>query len=221
MSTTPLVSLKGVTKTFQTTDGLITVLDKVNLDVYPGEKISLVGVSGSGKSTLLALINGLLQPDTGTIFFDGVPLKSMNDDERSKLRTSSIGIALQSENLIPFLSSLENVELARSFGRKNKSSETALKLLERLGVAHVADYLPRQISGGEAQRVSLAVALANKPKLLIADEMAAQLDSTTAKLVMKDIFESSMAVIFVTHNKHLASLAKRRYCIRDKKVVLL
>lgn len=221
MSTTPLVSLKGVTKTFQTTDGLITVLDGIDLDVYPGEKISLVGVSGSGKSTLLALINGLLQPDTGTIAFDGKPLKSMNDDERSKLRTSSIGIALQSENLIPFLTSLENVELARSFGGNNKEPETALKLLDRLGVAHVANYLPRQISGGEAQRVSLAVALANRPKLLIADEMAAQLDSKTAKLVMKDVFESSMAVIFVTHNKHLASLAERRYCIEDKKVVRL
>ncbi len=219
MNNTPLVELKGVSKTFHSVDGANTVLEKVDFDVYPGEKISLIGASGSGKSTLLALINGLLQPDTGTVSFNGVRLNSLNDNERSELRAKSVGIALQAENLIPFLTAVENVELAHSFGGRSKDSAAALTLLERMGVSHVANYLPRQISGGEAQRVSLAVALANEPKLLIADEMAAQLDANTANSVMQDIFDSSMAVVFVTHNKRLAKLAERQFCIQDKKII--
>lgn len=219
MKTTPLIALKNVSKAFHSVNGAHQVFQDVDFEVYPGEKISLIGASGSGKSTLLALINGLLQPDTGIVTFNGVPLNSLNDDERSELRAMSVGIALQAENLIPFLTALENVELARSFGGRGKDSGAALALLERLGVSHVASYLPKQISGGEAQRVSLAVALANKPKLLIADEMAAQLDAKTANSVMQDIFESAMAVVFVTHNKSLAKLAQRQYCIQDNKVV--
>ncbi len=219
MNKTPLVALASVSKSFHSLNGAHLVLSDVDFEVYPGDKISLVGASGSGKSTVLSLINGLLQPDTGTITFNGTPLNSLNDDERSKLRATSVGIALQAENLIPFLTALENVELAHSFGGKGKDSVAALALLERLGVAHVASYLPRQISGGEAQRVSLAVALANEPKLLIADEMAAQLDATTADSVMEEIFASSMAVVFVTHNKRLAGLAQRQFYMKDKKVV--
>ena len=218
---TPLVALKGVSKTFHSLNGAHLVLDNVDFEVYAGDKISLVGASGSGKSTLLSLINGLLQPDTGTVTFNGVLLSSLNDDERSEIRATSVGIALQAENLIPFLTALENVELAHSFGGRAKDSAVALALLERLGVAHVANYLPRQISGGEAQRVSLAVALSNKPKLLIADEMAAQLDANTANSVMQEIFKSSMAVVFVTHNKRLAGLAQRQFCIKDKKVIAI
>lgn len=221
MKTIPIIELKGVSKTFHSEAGDNTVLEDIDFKIYPGEKISLIGASGSGKSTLLALINGLLQPDTGTIAFEGVLLNSLNDDERSKLRANSVGIALQAENLIPFLTALENVELAHSFGGRSKDTTSALTLLERLGVGHVANYLPRQISGGEAQRVSLAVALANEPKLLIADEMAAQLDASTADSVIRDIFGSLMAVVFVTHNKHLAKLAQRQFCIKDKKVVAL
>ncbi len=219
MNKIPLVELKGVSKTFYSANGSLTVLQDVDFEVYPGDKISLVGASGSGKSTLLALINGLLRPDTGTVTFNGSPLSSLNDDERSEIRAKSVGIALQAENLIPFLTALENVELAHSFGGQRHDSAAAGALLERLGVGHVANYLPRQISGGEAQRVSLAVALANKPKLLIADEMAAQLDAKTANSVMNDIFESTMAVVFVTHNKRLAKLAERQYCIQDKKII--
>ena len=219
MSKTPLVALTGVSKSFHSLNGVNLVLSDVDFEVFPGDKISLVGASGSGKSTLLSMINGLLQPDSGTVTFNGVELRSMSDDERSKLRATSVGIALQAENLIPFLTALENVELAYSFGGSGKNSAAALALLQRLGVAHVANYLPRQISGGEAQRVSLAVALSNAPKLLIADEMAAQLDAHTANSVMQEIFASSMAVVFVTHNKRLAGLAKRQFLIKDKKVV--
>ena len=219
MNKTPLVALKGVSKTFYSLNGAHMVLSDVDFKVYPGDKISLVGASGSGKSTLLSLINGLLQPDTGTVTFNGVELNTLSDDERSKIRATSVGIALQAENLIPFLTALENVELAHSFGGQGKDSVAALALLERLGVAHVANYLPRQISGGEAQRVSLAIALSNEPKILIADEMAAQLDANTANSVMQEIFASTMAVVFVTHNKRLAGLAKRQFCMKDKKVV--
>lgn len=217
----PLVKLSGVSKSFHSHNGTNKVLEEVELEIYPGQKASLVGASGSGKSTLLSLITGLLRPDTGTITFDGVSINALGDDEQSKIRACGIGIALQAENLIPFLTARENVELALSFAGEKVGSKQTVGLLERMGVAHLASYYPRQISGGETQRVALTVALANNPKLLIADEMVAQLDFKTASLVVKDIFGRDMAVLFVTHNQTLAASAERRFCVRNKRIVTL
>ena len=116
MTTVPVIQMKGVSKSFQSASGLSIVLEGVDLTIAPGQKASLMGPSGSGKSTLLSLIAGLLRPDTGTIELDGVSLSDLNDGERAVLRSQRIGIALQSENLIPFLSAQENVELALGFG---------------------------------------------------------------------------------------------------------
>lgn len=222
MTPTSLVELTGVSKTFHSMLGPNTVLDEVDLTIYPGEKVSLRGASGSGKSTLLSLIIGLLIPDTGTVKLNGLDLRDLNDIEQSRLRATSVGIALQSENLISFLTARENVELALSFGGHDRDiANEALALLDRMGVAHLATFFPRQISGGESQRVSLAVALANHPKLLIADEMVAQLDAKTANFVVEDVFNADMAVIFVTHNLSLADKAERRLIVRDKKIATL
>lgn len=219
MTPNPVVQLTGVSKNFMSAGGSTIVLEGVNLAIEPGQKVSLVGPSGSGKSTLLSLIAGLLQPDAGTVKLDGVSLSDLNDDERAGMRARRIGIALQSENLIPFLSVLENVELALGFGGRRLGASQAHELLVRMGVAHRATHLPRQISGGEAQRVSLAVALANNPRLLLADEMVAQLDAATAGAVTRDIFATDMAVLFVTHDTTLADRADLRLCIQNRQVV--
>jgi putative ABC transport system ATP-binding protein len=214
-----LVKLRGVSKSFESDGGTTTVLDGVDLAIEAGQKVSLVGPSGSGKSTLLQLIAGLLQPDEGTVEFDGVPMGNLSDEKRTALRTKQIGIALQSENLIPFLTVHENVELALEFGGHRSAGSAAHDLLSRMGVAHCAGHLPRQLSGGEGQRVVLAVAMANKPRLLLADEMVTQLDAFTAGAVVDDIFRQSMAVFFVTHDTALAKQADVRLALRNGRVV--
>lgn len=217
--TMPIVQLTGVSKSFQSAGGTTSVLEGVDLKIEAGQKVSLIGPSGSGKSTLLSLIAGLLRPDTGTVELGGVTLSNLNDGERAALRARRIGIALQSENLIPFLSALENVEMALGFGGHRSRRTRAYELLEHMKVAHRATHLPRQISGGEAQRVALAVAMANNPQLLLADEMVARLDATTSNAVVRDIFATDMAVLFVTHDTTLADRAHQRLCLRNRQVV--
>ncbi len=220
MTTAPhLLELRGVSKTYQSAAGPDVVLQDLSLTIDAGQKVSLMGPSGSGKSTLLSLIAGLLRPDAGTVEIDGVPLAGLDDGERAALRSGRIGIALQSENLIPFLSAIENVELALGFGRRKTNRDRANELLDRMGVVQRRDHLPRQLSGGEAQRVALAVAVANEPALLLADEMVSALDSTTAGLVIDEVFASEMAVLFVTHTVALADRAERRLCLREHTVV--
>jgi putative ABC transport system ATP-binding protein len=214
----PVVQLKGVSKTFQSAGGPVVVLEEVDLTLEPGQKASLVGPSGSGKSTLLSLIAGLLRPDTGTVEIDGVSLSDLNDRDRAVLRSRHIGIALQSENLIPFLSALENVELALGFGGRRAGERQARDLLGRMAVAHRANHRPRQLSGGEAQRVALAVALANDPGLLLADEMVSQLDETTASAVTREIFDLDTAVLFITHDPTLADRAGLKFRLRNRRV---
>lgn len=219
MTTAPAVRLKGVSKSFPSSGGSSIVLEDIDLSIESGQKVSLIGPSGSGKSTLLSLIAGLLRPDTGSVEIDGVSMSDLSDAERAELRSQRIGIALQSENLIPFLSVLENVELAMSFANERPKAGRAQELLERMGVAQCATHYPRQISGGEAQRVALAVALVNHPAILLADEMVAQLDTATANTVVQDVFDSDMAVLFVTHNTELAERADLRLSLHNRQVV--
>jgi putative ABC transport system ATP-binding protein len=135
------------------------------------------------------------------------------------LRARRVGIAMQSDNLIPFLTALENIALAIRFGGRTREADQARRLLDRVGLAHRADHLPRQLSGGEAQRVALGVALANNPALLLADEMVAQLDAVTANAVVSDVFASDIAVLFVTHDPVLADRADLRLRVHGRRVV--
>ena len=218
---TPIVHVGGVSKAYATTTGTASVLRGVDLTLGPGEKASLVGPSGSGKSTLLSLIAGLLRPDEGTVEFDGVAISALDERARSRLRADRIGIALQADNLIPFLSALENVNIARAFAsrpsRRDRGEVTAasLALLDRFGVAHRAHHRPRHLSGGEAQRVALAVSIANDPALLLADEVVAQLDGETAGHVIDEVVDAPFAVLFVTHDMALADRAEHRYELVD------
>lgn len=215
--TAAVVRIAGVAKAFHRDDGeTVSVLEQVDLDLRPGDKASLVGPSGSGKSTLLALIAGLLRPDEGSIEIDGTPIESLDDRSRAHVRARRIGIALQSDNLIPFLTARENVEVALEFGGRSRRERRAAAsaLLERFGVAERAEHRPRHLSGGEAQRVALAVAMANRPALLLADEVVAQLDAGTAGQVVNEVLDADFAVLYVTHDIELADRADRRFALR-------
>jgi putative ABC transport system ATP-binding protein len=215
---TPVVHLADVSKSFGTPGHSTAVLSGIDLTIRPGDKASLIGPSGGGKSTLLALIAGLLRPDKGAVEIDGIAMHDLDDAERARLRAHRIGIALQSDNLIPFLTARENVEIALAFAHRRNRREArarALELLDRFGVADRADHVPRHLSGGEAQRVALAVSIANEPALLLADEVVAQLDGDTAARVVDEVLAADFAVFFVTHDLALADLAEHRYELTD------
>ena len=219
----PFVRLEAVSKSYGSGSSQHEVLDQVELDLPQGETTSLVGRSGSGKSTLLSLIAGLMRPDAGHVYIGEQQLDQLDDDGRAGLRAERIGFVLQSDNLIPFMTAVENVELAMGFAAGRRSTARARELLSELGIGHRMDHLPRQLSGGESQRVAVAVALANEPDLLLADEVVGQLDSTTAADVMEMIFNASrernLTVLYVTHDEQLARQAHRVLRLADHKVV--
>ena len=218
----PLLRIRGVSKSFvDSNQRRVPVLENVDLTLAAGEKASLVGPSGSGKSTLLALIAGLLRPDQGTVEIDGRSVGDLSDAERARLRATRVGIALQSDNLIPFLTAQENVELAFGFGHRSprrNARAAATTLLARFGVETEARRLPRQLSGGEAQRVALAVAMAGQPGILLADEVVAALDGGTAGRVIEEVLAAGFAVLYVTHDRDLADRVERRFELVNRTV---
>jgi putative ABC transport system ATP-binding protein len=198
------------------------VLSGATLELVRGETTSLTGVSGSGKSTLISLLAGLMLPDSGRVFFDGEDLTGLTEAERAGLRANRVGVVLQSGNLIPFLTAAENVELAVELAGGERPAARARDLLSELGLERRVDHLPRRMSGGEAQRASVAMALANEPDLLLADEVTGELDSASAEQVMEVIFESwrdrGLTVLFVTHSKELAARAQNRLHLAEGEV---
>lgn len=209
-SENPLLSLRAVSKTYRNPGETTRVFEDLDLQLHRGQITCLVGPSGCGKSTIISLIAGLMVPDSGQVFFDGQDLGKLSDSQRAHLRATRIGIVLQSGNLLPFLSGAENVALAARLAGADSSPARVAALLEQVGLADRADHLPRRLSGGEAQRVALAVALVNSPDLLLADEAVGQLDSTTARLVMGTLRQASrednLAVLLVTHSQDVAAL---------------
>jgi putative ABC transport system ATP-binding protein len=219
----PLVRLEGVSKSYGTGPNQLRVLDGVDLELRRGETASLVGRSGSGKSTLISLIAGLMRPDAGHVHIAGRQTDELDEAGRARLRAERIGVVLQSDNLVPFLTAVENVELAMGFAPGRRSPRRARELLAELGLGDRMDHLPRQLSGGEAQRVAVAVALANEPGLLLADEVVGQLDSSTAAYVTELVFAASrerdLTVLYVTHDEQLARQAQQSLHLADRRVV--
>ncbi|GAB4563060.1 MAG: ABC transporter ATP-binding protein [Anaerolineales bacterium] len=197
-------------------------LREAQLKVQPGEFVAITGRSGAGKSTLLNLIGGLTLPSAGQVLIHGEDITRMDESRRSAFRREHIGIVYQMDNLIPFLSALENVMLPmQAAGRKNAKSR-ALQLLEEVGLKERVHHKPAQLSGGERQRVAIAVALANEPSLLLADELTGELDSATADRVM-DLLgmlnaSHKLTLVIVTHNKTVAARARRQVKIADGKL---
>lgn len=211
-ATDPLV-LRGVTKSYRTSRETTSVLRDLDLDLHRGEITCLLGASGSGKSTLISVIAGLVSVDSGSVVIDGQDASLLSDSQRAQLRATKIGLVLQSGNLVPFLTAAENVALAMRFAGSASPQALVSKLLDQVGVADRADHLPRRLSGGEAQRVALAIALANDPDVLLADEAVGQLDSATARQVLGTIRQAceqrGLAVLLVTHSDEVAALGSR------------
>jgi putative ABC transport system ATP-binding protein len=218
----PLVRVDRVSKTYREGSLETHVLRAANLELARGETTSLTGASGSGKSTLISLLAGLALPDSGRIVFDGQDITGLNETARAGLRAKSVGIVMQSGNLIPFLTAIENVELAIYLAGGVRGDVRARELLSELGLAQRLHHLPRRMSGGESQRVALAMALANQPDLLLADEVTGELDSRNAEHVMDVIFdawrERNLTVLFVTHGSEIAARAHRRLRLENGEV---
>lgn len=214
-----LLRLDGVTKGYR--DGVVfnPVLFGINLEIGRGETISLRGASGSGKSTLIGLIAGLSRPDSGAIVFDGADVARLTSVDQALLRARRIGVVLQKGNLIPFLSALENVELAAKMAGRRDRRKFSMSLLQNLGLGGRIHHRPARLSGGEAQRAALAVALVNEPELLLADEVTGELDSDTADQLLTLLFETArdreMAVLYVTHDREIAARAERQLRLID------
>ncbi len=218
-----LLVVRGVRKAYRSGEEEVPVLRGLDLELARGSMTSLMGVSGSGKSTLIGVVAGLLVADEGDVCFGGQDLGGLDDRGRAELRARRIGVVMQSGNLIPFLTAEENVQLAKDLAGGLGTSLAPAELLEKLGVGHRRDHMPRRLSGGEAQRVSLAVALANDPELLLADEVVGAVDRATAEQVMEVIYaagrEQGLTVLFVTHSAELAADAERRMSLIDGVVV--
>ncbi|MFG2594203.1 ABC transporter ATP-binding protein [Streptomyces sp. NPDC048438] len=201
--------------------GSTPALDGASFSVHPGEVVAVMGPSGSGKSTLLHCLAGIVTPDSGTISYGGRELSAMSDAERSALRRSDFGFVFQFGQLVPELTSLENVALPlRLNGVKRKEAErTAREWLERLEVEDLAAQRPGQVSGGQGQRVAVARALVASPKVIFADEPTGALDSLNGERVMELLTESARlantAVVLVTHEARVAAYSDRDVVVRD------
>ena len=219
----PLLQVEGLSKSYREAGVDTRVLDGAQFQLERGETTSLVGTSGAGKSTLLALLAGLMSPDSGSVYLDGQDVMAMDETARAGLRARRIGVVLQNDNLIPFLTAAENVELAITLAGGRRAGLRARTLLVELGLGGRLGDLPRRLSGGEAQRASLAVALVNEPDLLLADEVTAELDSINAERVLEVIFQAShdrgLTVLMVTHSLELASRTERRLRVVDGAVI--
>jgi putative ABC transport system ATP-binding protein len=196
----------------------------VRLDIGRGEVVSLMGPSGSGKSTLLSIMGGLALPTSGQVLLGDQDITRLDEAGRARLRARRIGIVRQTGNLIPFLTALENVELAmRLAGAPRDTRHRARDLLGELGLGARLHHRPHQLSGGVAQRAAVAAALVNEPELLLADEVTGELDSGSAEQVVEVLLEASrergLGVLLVTHDRRLALRAPRRLQISDGTVV--
>ena len=209
-----MLQITNLIKTFpQPEGGRLTVLDLPDFQIDSAEQVALIGKSGGGKTTLLHLIAGLLTPDSGSIQIDGVELTKLSEQGRDRFRAGAIGYVFQTFNLLPAFSALENVRLGMSFGLGRQPASRATELLDRVGLGDRANYKPNQLSVGQQQRVSIARALAGKPKLLLADEPTANVDPASADtvldLIRRTCQEEGVAMLMVTHDMEVASMFDR------------
>ncbi len=205
--------LKNVKKSFHQGDAEIAVLKGLNIEIQPGQVVSIVGQSGSGKSTLLSLLAGLERPDAGDILVDNVHLAPMTEQELTLFRAQNIAVVFQQYHLIAHLTALENVMLALEILKMENPRQRAQEALEELNLGHRLNHFPSQLSGGECQRVAIARALVVKPKILLADEPSGNLDTHTGDKVMDVFFDivkkHQITTILVTHSESLAQRCQR------------
>ncbi len=216
----------GLVKIYKTEDVEVMALQGLDLTINKGELVAIIGKSGSGKSTLLNMIGGLVRPTAGRIYVDGKDLFSMTDQQLAAYRQSTVGFVWQNsaQNLFPYLNALQNVEAPLYFVRMTEKErrEKAMELMKMTGIDHKAQSYPMQLSGGEQQRVAIAVALANDPKILLADEPTGAVDSKTSNMI-QDLFRKlnekmGITIIIVTHDISLANKVSRVIMVSDGKI---
>jgi putative ABC transport system ATP-binding protein len=218
-----VIDARRLTKTFPMGAGPVHALCDVSLRVDAGDYLAIRGPSGCGKSTLLHILGCVETPTAGELVFDGRSVEALSDAERSLLRLKSIGFVFQRFFLLPMLTAAENIEVPQAeagVGRADRRRRTA-DLLEYVGLAHRADHRPAQLSGGEAQRVAVARALANRPRLLLADEPTGELDHATGEQIaslLDRVHADGTAVVIVTHDPEIGARARRTLLMRDGRI---
>ena len=214
------IELKNVYKYFEVGRNKIVANDNINLSIDEGELVIIVGASGAGKTTLLNLIGGMDTLSDGEIIVDKKNLSKMNEKELTKYRRDDVGFVFQFYNLIPNLTSIENVELASEIAKDNMDAE---KALVEVGLSHRKNSFPSQLSGGEQQRVAIARAIAKNPKLLLCDEPTGALDYKTGKSILKLLQDTAKnlntTVIIITHNGAIKDIADKVFELKDGTIV--
>lgn len=217
-----IINVENITKSVISNDNQLSILKGISFCINAGESVAIMGTSGAGKSTLMGLLAGLDQPTSGSITLLDAVISEMDDEQRAKIRSESIGFVFQNFLLIPSLTALQNVTLPMVLrGNEDDASNTlkAKKLLEEVGLAGRETHLPTQLSGGEQQRVALARAFVTRPKVLFADEPTGNLDQKTAQHIIELLFEMNKeqgtTLILVTHDANLAKRCQRTLMIND------
>lgn len=220
-----ILETNSVYKIYQSGNLSVNAVDNASITLHKGEFVAMVGPSGSGKTTMLALIAGLLRPTKGEIVIDGKDIVKLSDVERTRFRREKVGFTFQANNLVPFLTALENVELMLRMNKRynRQTAEQAKHLLVRLGLEDRLNNLPSQLSGGQQQRVAIARALVHDPAIVLADEPTAALDSERAfqvvQILSELIHEQGKAAIMVTHDLRMVQFADRVIQMMDGKVL--
>jgi putative ABC transport system ATP-binding protein len=219
-----LVDLRDVVKTYRGSAGTFTALKGIDLQVESGAFVSIIGKSGSGKSTLINVITGIDRPTSGEVVVDHIPVHKLTEEQIAVWRGRSVGVIFQFFQLLPTLTSVENILLAMDYGGhypRIERPEHAMHLLELVGMAEHAHHLPNALSGGQQQCVAIARALANDPVLLTADEPTGNLDSKSTEMVFRlfeNLADSGKTILMVTHDNELAGRAQRTIRLVDGKI---
>lgn len=216
-----MIRADNLVKIYKSKDIEVLALQGLDLAVEKGELMAIIGNSGSGKSTFLNMIGGLDRPSAGKLFVDGKNLFALSDKELVLYKRNTVGFVWQNNarNLLPYLSALENIMTPMFFSSEGKKKERALELLELVGLSHRKNNKLHQLSGGEQQRIAIAIALANKPKLLLADEPTGSVDRRTADYIL-DVFrnlnkDTDLTIVIVTHDVDLSKKVQRVIAIKD------
>jgi putative ABC transport system ATP-binding protein len=208
-----LLRADAVTKKVTSPEGQLTILDDVSFEIGHGETAAIVGPSGAGKSTLLALLAGLDEPTSGSVWLNGTELSALDEDGRAGLRNREVGFVFQSFHLLPSLTAIENVMLPLELSATAGAQDTAREALQRVGLEHRLRHYPRQLSGGEKRRVAIARAFVAGPSLLFADEPTGNLDNKTGERILQLLFDLNAAadttLVLVTHDLDAANRCDR------------
>jgi putative ABC transport system ATP-binding protein len=220
-----ILATESLTKQYQMGEVIVTALDGVDFSVERGEFVAIMGPSGSGKSTLLHLLGGLDYPTTGEVYLNGESLSRLSDDQITRLRRRKVGFIFQFYNLLPTLTTAENVALPLMIDGQsiNRSRPLIDELLSLVGLAERADHRPDQLSGGQQQRVAIARAFVNQPEIVLADEPTGNLDSHSGtailELLRRTCRELNATIVMVTHDPRAASYADRVVFLKDGQIV--